>query len=115
MLIYIFSDETEPKQHFKKFYLEALEKVIGFIQDRFDQPSYQTFKHLETLILSAANGQGYDDSLQHVLEFYAGDFDEDSLKTQLRLLGQEVFDIDEKQILHLTIHCASHAFRSCHC
>ena len=74
----------EPKQFYKQLYFEALDLVVNCIQSRFDQPGYQIYSSLETLLIKSCKGENSEDALKTVCEFYKDDFDEDLLRTQLQ-------------------------------
>ena len=57
------------------------------MEQRFNSDGFETFKHLESLILLAAKRLDYEESLNFVLNFYGDDFDEEMLKTQLVAFG----------------------------
>lgn len=82
--------EISVKDYYKGIYIEALDKIIKFIGDRFNQPAFETLKNLECLLLFAAKGEKYDKNLEYVMNFYNDDFDKELLKFQLKSLS-EVF------------------------
>ena len=40
-----------PKDLYRKVYFEALDLIIASIGERFDQPSFVVYKHMETLLI----------------------------------------------------------------
>ena len=63
-----------PKMHFKLCYLEAI-----CVEERFDQPGYQIYCKLETLLLKACMHAG------RVVEVVCtDDFEKDLLRSQLQ-------------------------------
>ena len=76
-----FYDGTVPILHvtveyyFREIYFEALDLAISGIEDRFNQPGYQTYANVQALLLKAAGVQPYQEELQFVLDFYGTDFD----------------------------------------
>ena len=79
---------SDVKDYYKAIYNEALNKIVEFIGDRFNQPGFETLKNLECLLLFAASGKKYDEYLKYILNFYNRDFDEELLKSQLMSLSQ---------------------------
>ena len=75
------------KEFYNKIYLESLEVLVKFLEERFAQEGFETYKQLENLILKAARGQDYSQELEFVTDFYGTDFSKDSLKSQLETFG----------------------------
>ena len=94
----ISNDDLTPKEYFKKIYLETANTMIKFIQSRFDQPSYEIYMNLESLILNAASNECdkdsgeflYKENLEKMLKVYgnSNDFDEKLLRSQLKSFSQ---------------------------
>ena len=75
------------EDHCRVQYFEALDLLIACIKDRFNQPGYQVYCKLETLLLNAANGVALDeDCFSEIMDLYASDFDTSLLKSQLQIL-----------------------------
>ena len=77
---------STPEARYRQVYYEAIDHAIEAIRDRFDQPGYSTYQHLEELVLKACKGEVYDSELEFVCSFYKGDSSKDQLETQLPLL-----------------------------
>ena len=60
-------------EHYKQFYLDAIDKITSCINNRFDQEGYQVYKHLENLIVLTAEGGEFHKELDYVTEFYGND------------------------------------------
>ena len=75
------------EEHYRQKYFEALDLAISGIQERFDQPGYAIYKHLECFILKAAKQEEYSNEIQEVLSFYGDDFQKTDLRTQLQIFG----------------------------
>ena len=79
---------TTPKQHYRYCYYEAVDNIINFLEDRFDQPGYRIYCQLEQLLLKASQHLEYDEELENVCTFYKDDFtDKERLHTQLQTFG----------------------------
>jgi len=81
-----FFHET-PKELYHKEYFSVLDLVINYIKDRFQQPGYGEYKHLQELLLKAACGdsEDYASELQFVTTFYGDDMNSSVLQVQLEL------------------------------
>lgn len=75
-----------PKSYYLHAYYEALDLAINAIQDRFDQPGYKTYRHLEELLVKAARDAEIQSDLDAVCDFYGTDFDQVQLQLQLQTL-----------------------------
>ena len=72
------------KEYFQSIYFEALDEMVTFLTDRFNQESFKVIANLQDLLLLAARNENYDEKLDFVLNFYQGDFDELALRSQLQ-------------------------------
>lgn len=64
------------KTHYRVIYYGALDSVVSSIKDRFQQPGYQVYCRLESLLLKAANKEDYQEDLEFVCHFYGSDLDQ---------------------------------------
>ena len=64
-----------------------LDLTIAGISDRFNQPGYAIYNNLESLLVSAANSEPFNEQLTKVVAFYEDDFDSSQLSAQLQNLG----------------------------
>ncbi|XP_062585373.1 zinc finger MYM-type protein 1-like [Saccostrea cucullata] len=75
---------TSEKDLYRQQYFEALDLVVNCVKDRFDQPGYQVYRHLEDVLLKSVRGdKTYKEDLDFVLKFYGDDLDKTSLSSQL--------------------------------
>ena len=81
----------------KNLYYEALDIAIFSITDRFDQPGYVMYKNLESLLVSAANGQVCDQYFENVTKFYNDDFDRPLQSAQVQNFGTYFAEKTEKK------------------
>ena len=63
-------EKLTPKELFYQKYWEALDLVVNFIRQRFDQPGYGVYRHLEVLLLKAARCEDYTTDFKFVVKFY---------------------------------------------
>ena len=77
-----FPDTIE--QHYKEIFSKSCQMVIECLHDRFEQEGQQMYSNLQDLLMLAANNDDYDDKLKAILDFYKDDFNENSLKSQLK-------------------------------
>ena len=82
------SPSTTVEDHYHQAYFEVLDLAIASISDRFHQPGYAIYENLESLIVSAANCEPFDQHLiKKVVEFYENDLNSSILSAQLQNLG----------------------------
>ncbi len=74
------------KIQYRVIYYGALDCVVSSINDRFEQPGYQMYCRLESLLLKAANKEEYEDDLEFVRSFYGNDLDQTLLDSQLSIM-----------------------------
>lgn len=61
-----FPETSEDLYH--RVYFEALDSIIAAITERFDQPSFQVYMKLESLLLGAVSSQDISSGIKHVSE-----------------------------------------------
>ena len=57
------------QDYFRTEYYVVIDATLACIRQRFNQPGYQTYCHLENLLASAANGKDYQQDLNFIAEF----------------------------------------------
>ena len=67
------SHPEEVQDYYRHIFFEALDLTINGIQNQFDQPGYQIYSRLESLLVKAANKQDYEEDLDFVTKFYRED------------------------------------------
>jgi len=77
---------TDCKAHYRQSYFNALDLSINAIQERFDQPDFHTYRHLEELLMQAVRGEDTKETLALVCDFYGEDFDRSQLQLHLDTL-----------------------------
>ena len=97
------------KDHYRRHYYEALDLVITGIKQRFDQPGYKIYKHLQELLLKAAttSSEHYKEDFDFIISFYGSDFKASLLKVQLELLHTsftEKVTNEELNLSSVTMH-----------
>eukprot|EP00731_Ephydatia_muelleri_P007058 Em0003g1306a len=73
------------QDYFRAKYYVVIDAALACIRQRFDQPGYQTYRRLENLLTSAANGTDYQQDLNFIAEFYGDDIDKVLLQNQMEL------------------------------
>jgi len=81
-----FHDDV--KAYFRQQYFEAIDLIVNCIQDRFQQPGYMLYSHLEQLLLKASEKKRFRRGVR-VCKFYKEDLDQENLKAQLFTFGIE--------------------------
>ena len=70
----------------ESIYHQALNYVVNAIKDRFDQPKFKLFTQAEQLFLKAVSKQDITEELKVLETYFKGDYDADSLTSELQLL-----------------------------
>ena len=99
-----------PEALFRVEYMEALDLVINFIRERFNQPGYRIYCNLENLLLKAASKDDHSAELQFVLDYYGDDFDCSLLETHLELFTTSISiteDSNQLTLLDIKSHISS--------
>ena len=75
-----------PNEHHKPIYYEVLDSTVNVIKDKFAQPTFKLFTQAEQLFLKVAGKQDVTDELKVLETHFKGDYDADSLISQLQQL-----------------------------
>ena len=81
--------------------MEALDLVINFIRECFNQSGYRIYCNLENLLLKAARKDDYSAELQFVLDYYGDDFDCSLFETHLKLFTISINTTEDNNQLTL--------------
>ncbi len=87
------SEEYSPptvKDHFQRQYFEILDCAINCIKSRFDQPGYNKYSKVESLLLKAMKGEEFEEEYDFVCAFYNDDVSSTPLKIQLQTLATQI-------------------------
>ena len=98
------------KDFIRRHYFEAVDLVFNCIRACFDQPGYQIYKNVESLLLNAANGENFDEEFQKVADFYKDDFNSGLLRNQLESLNASFKE--NKDITRVDMKASLKYFRS---
>ena len=79
----IFTETVQ--DYFWAEYNVVIDAALACIRQRFNQPGYQTYCCLETLLASALNGTDCQQDLNFIADFYGDDIDKVLLQTQMEL------------------------------
>ena len=80
--------------YYKHIYINSIDNITNGIKDRFDQPDYKIYVHLENLLLKAARKQDFSSDFLKVISFYKEDFDKSALQLHLEILGKYTANLD---------------------
>ena len=80
-----YSSETV-EEYYRLQYFEAVDLAVESIKDRFDQPGYAIYRHLEELLLKGASCTDYSEHLREVSNMY-DELDASQLEPQLSNLA----------------------------
>ena len=106
------------EDYYRCVYFKSLDLTINCIENRFDQPGYQIYSRLESLLVKAANKLDYEEDIDFVVKFYGEDLSKDQLKVQLDILAAnlpvmtERYDLPSllsqlKAMSHAQNHCCT--------
>lgn len=102
------------REHYRSIYYESLDTLIASIKERFSQPSFEAYEHMEEFILKSIKSLDTSEEMEYLRMRYSNDIDIDHLEVEKDVLGvifkgekivcfQEVVDhikkIDEAQRL----------------
>nr|XP_011435340.2 zinc finger MYM-type protein 1-like [Crassostrea gigas] len=75
---------TSEKELYKQMYYKALDLVMSCVKERFDQPGFRVYRHLEDVLLKSVRcDKTFKEDLDFILDFYKDDLDKTSLLSQL--------------------------------
>lgn len=77
---------TSLKLYYRQLYYEAVENIIRYLKDRFNQPGYKLYCNLE-LLLKVCQQKVFDYEFHLICAFYKEDFQPDVLRAQLLTFG----------------------------
>ena len=76
---------AEIKSLYRQSYYEAVDLLLSCIEDRFQQPGYEKYKRLESLLFKACISEDIENEIAEVCQFYKDDFDSNILQAQLQV------------------------------
>ena len=74
---------TNPRDHYREKFYQAVDVMVSSVNDRFDQPSFKVFEKLESLMIKALNGQDTSSEVKFVKKTFGTDIDVDDLVVEL--------------------------------
>ena len=88
---------TTPRDHYRKQFYQAIDVLISFVRDRFNQPSFLVFENLESLLIKTLKGEETSAEMKIAQEKYATDVNMSDLNVELATFKVLMKD---KQIEH---------------
>ena len=76
------------KDLYRKVYFEALDLVIASIGERFNQPSFVVYKHMETLLIGFLKSEDISLQIEYLKENYPDDIKMEYLSAQLEIFKE---------------------------
>ena len=61
------------RERYRAIYYEAIDSMVGSIKDRFKQPSFEVYEHLESLLLKSISSIDASKKIACLKETYKGD------------------------------------------
>ncbi|XP_062504942.1 zinc finger MYM-type protein 1-like [Corticium candelabrum] len=83
------SHPESPKDLYRITYYTTIDGILSSIRDRFDQPGYKIYAHLQNLLTKTASADDYSEDMEVVVRLYEGDIEPARLKSQLEILTAE--------------------------
>ena len=77
-----------PEERYRAIYFEVYDTTINCIKQRFDQPDYRTYIHLQETLLKAVTSGDWQKHLDEVCDFYGDDINKYAAETQLKNLSE---------------------------
>ena len=77
---------NDPKLLCRQHYFNALNFVVVSIQERFNQPEYQTYMKLQNLIIKSCKNKDISEEWKLLESLYKRNFNFLTLKSQLKML-----------------------------
>ena len=71
---------------YRRIYFEAIDLMMNAIDQRFDQPSFDTYAKMESLLIKTLNSQDKSEELKFMEKPYNDDVNLGSLSKSLRLV-----------------------------
>ena len=81
-----------PKDYYRRIYFEGLDLIIQSIAERFEQPGYLLYQHLQELLIKAIKKEDFTSELEFVCTFYGSDLNPANLEMQLKMLSKNISD-----------------------
>ena len=83
------SHPESPKDLYRSTYYATIDRILSSIRDRFDQPGYEIYAHLQNLLTKATSADDYSEDMEVVVRLYERDIEPARLKRQLEILTAE--------------------------
>ena len=90
---------------YRQQYNMILDLAVSSIKYRFDQKGYQTFCHVEQLLLKASGGSHVEEHLNFVCVFFEDDFNKAEMAAELRVLKELFFNAFREENPYLVTLC----------
>ena len=74
------------QDYYRRIYFEAIDLMVNAIDQRFDQPSFDTYARMESLLVKALKSQDNSTELQFMEKVYGDDVDIEMLTAQMEIL-----------------------------
>ena len=82
----VISQQSQRCTSCKLCYLEAIDLIVNCVEESFNQPGYQIYHKLETILLKACMQEELEEHLEAVCTFYKDDFENVLLTVSYKLL-----------------------------
>ena len=82
------------RDHYRKIYFKAVDHLISSIKERFNQPAFQVYANLETILLKAAKGEDTSKEMEDITLKFSSDVNVNFLAAQLSTFQVLVKDMN---------------------
>lgn len=76
---------TTPQEHYRRVYFEAIDLMVNAIDNRFNQPSFDVYAKMKSLLVKCLNCQDYSTDLHFLVTNYGEDVHVRTLNVQLEI------------------------------
>ena len=80
--------------HWRRIYFEAIDLMMNAIDQRFEQPSFDTYAKMESLLIKSLNSQDKSEELNFMEKLYNDDVNISMLTGQMEILQVLLKDDD---------------------
>ena len=87
-----YTPDLTVDMHYKSVYLHALDNIINFILDKFDQEDFKIIIMMEKAVLNGVLQKDIDQELDYLHKAYDDTLDIDAFKTQIAYLSAKMGD-----------------------
>ena len=88
------------QDYYRRIYFEAIDLMMNTIDQQFDQPSFDTYAKMESLLIKTLNLQDKSEELKFMEKLYNDDVNISVLTAQMEILQGLLKDFDYSRTSH---------------